>query len=943
MENGFGSRKRRDAQTLVFFTLAFGTILLLCGLAIDSGLLYLAKAKLGRAVDGAALAAVGNFNRSSVATTNRDSVATIMRNFAVANYTDLESISTSGSTIPGGIASSYTLPTGQTAYNYTYNFNDGTTDANGQYKRFVSVTLTTGSGGGITSASCNARCPVHTYFIGIAGAYFRDLKASSSAVATRNPRLIVIVLDRSASMLKNGGGAYGLPQAVTQFLDFFDTTSDYIGIVSFGSNARLEMPLTTNFIIAGTNILYDAYQIDDNEGAGVPGADPEEFATNSDYDPDYATTGIRRMKFAGQTAADDGIRLGMEQLMANAGFNDPDVIKYMVLFTDGAWNVARTLLAAPGYTNVVYYPPTTGTNFGNPNPWTNDLTQDTNLVPVPTFCPLPHVTNAMAAAPGWWADYANLVPDHTNDTWQSADGINEPLGTVSNLVGAPLYFTNNCDLGYNVTNADGTILEAYSTNIDVWIQPGAVDYVYSNTVILNTIVSNYNNPTLHTNITMYPGYSNVLVVPGYVIDGLFYDGLDLNFPDNPYNGLSTYPKYRDDNYNEPFMWPDDTSANSSADAIYNYTNSVSLERQLMFRNYPNLLTGFYIYKPDDPTGAGIEHLITDGPVPTSSGGPGAYRPLNGLGPYYPSAPFYWPFDLVGVDTWLNYCLTNATYDPDPTYQGYGRKAAYSVNMLSTNTTAVPEWAGELFYEGTGGTSDVSGTGTNSASSLMTSKAEWEVGAPQWLLNDFDASGENIMTNEPAHNTTNLSTVQVWRPLTYNGSNNAVGSLAGCYQGDPNNHTGGYVTDGNGNYYRNCMAWSGRPTHYFDFSQGKWIPIADNHTKNIQALPLGNWKAQEYAWHARTAGVTIYTVGYGYLVTTDEQALLAQIANSTNTTAGNPQYIDTNGNLQYTPGPGTSIPYNPGQPIGQQYFATNITDISNDFYQVGQAINAALTQ
>ena len=146
---------------------------------------------------------------------------------------------------------------------YSYNFNDGTQDANGAYRRFVQVTLTTGSGGAITSATCNARCPVQTYFIGYAtyaingrqnvkiGGYsgpsgLVDLKVSSSAVASRNPRLIMVVIDRSASMLQPGGGATGLPPAVVQFLDFFDTSSDYIGIVSFGSSARLEMPLTTN-------------------------------------------------------------------------------------------------------------------------------------------------------------------------------------------------------------------------------------------------------------------------------------------------------------------------------------------------------------------------------------------------------------------------------------------------------------------------------------------------------------------------------------------------------------------------------------------------------------------------------------------------------------------------------------------------------------------------
>ncbi len=123
-----------------------------------------------------------------------------------------------------------------------------------------------------------------------------------------------------------------------------------------------------------------------------------------------------------------------------------------------------------------------------------------------------------------------------------------------------------------------------------------------------------------------------------------------------------------------------------------------------------------------------------------------------------------------------------------------------------------------------------------------------------------------------------------------------------------------------------MAYSGRPTHYFDFSKSSWEQIADNHTAQIQALPLGNWKAWEYAWHARALGVTLYTVGYGSKVSAAQQAFLAQIANATNTTAGG----------------GTAITFNPSQPIGQQFFATNATQISNDFYSVGQAINEALT-
>ena len=782
MRKAFGSGKRRDAQTLVFFLLAWGTIMLLCGLAIDSGLLFLAKARMGRAVDGASLAAVGNFNRNSDPVVNRDDVATIMRNFATANFTDLGTIGTTGSSTSGGTPTSYTLPNGETGTTYTYNFNDGTTDANGQFRRFVQVQLNTGSGGNITSASCNARCPVQTYFIGYAtyaingrqnvkiGGYsgpssLVDLKVSSSAVASRNPRLIMVVVDRSASMLQPGGGAFGLPQSVVQFLDFFDTSSDYIGIVSFGTSARLEMPLTTNFIVAATNILFDSYALATNASTtnGIPGVDPEQVSGNADYDPNYDTTGIRRMKFGGQTAADEGIRLGMEQMMANSGFNDPDVVKYLVLFTDGKWNESRTLVAAPGYTNVVTGRPasnppvvtwvtnSTGNTKGNgtAGTWSIATTPDThnvNLMLMPSFCPSPDVTNAINGTMTN-GDFSVLQTNHYRDMWQSIDSSGyEPLGapTATPRDGAPTNYVDNTLVGTSGTT------NYYTRTVDVWLQPGAVDYLYTNGASATpsaVYVSNFNAtaPNQHITVNLNTGDSNVLVVPGYVVDGCVYDGLDL-----AYSGTEdpSYPRYRNDNYQQPFMWPDDGVSLSSSTKTYNYwnglTQSTSLERELMFRNYANLLTGFYVNRPDEPLSTQTEPL--DDTIPAT------LRPLYGLGPYYPSAGFYWPFDLVGIDAWKTYGLTNATIDPDLSspYQGYSRHAAYSINMLSP--PAAPEWYGELFYKSISGsgTSVVSGTGTTSASTLMTSKADWENGAPAWLISDFDVAGENVMGMEATH-------------------------------------------------------------------------------------------------------------------------------------------------------------------------------------------------
>jgi len=204
---------------------------------------------------------------------------------------------------------------------------------------------------------------------------------------------------------------------VVQFLDFFDTSSDYIGIVSFGSSARLEMPLTTNFLIAGTNVLIDAYNTNANPYLGsIPGVDPEQISDSGVYDPNYNTTGIRRLKFGGQTAADEGMRLAMEEMMANSGFNDPDVVKYIVLFTDGKWNASRTMFAAPGYTNYLFGGPAANstniyltnsvaqaiTTNGGPGAWVTDLASDTNLALMPSlssmtnYCSAYWVTNAIA-------------------------------------------------------------------------------------------------------------------------------------------------------------------------------------------------------------------------------------------------------------------------------------------------------------------------------------------------------------------------------------------------------------------------------------------------------------------------------------------------------------------------------------------------------------------
>ncbi len=210
----------------------------------------------------------------------------------------------------------------------------------------------------------------------------------------------------------------------------------------------------------------------------------------------------------------------------------------------------------------------------------------------------------------------------------------------------------------------------------------SVDYHYSGfpiSVPTQTFVSDYTNPTKTVEVILASGDSNVLVVPGYVMPGIISDPLDMPYPD-----AAPYPRYRNDGYNEAFMWPDDDSDTSSANAIANFSSD-STERYLLFRNYVNLLTGYYVMRPDDPLG----------PSTDTNQFTGAVQPLNANGPYYPSAAVYWPFDLVGFDHYPSFGLRDPTSDPDTTGGGNARFIVYTLNMLSP--AAQPGYSGELFY------------------------------------------------------------------------------------------------------------------------------------------------------------------------------------------------------------------------------------------------------
>ncbi len=252
-------------QTLVLFALVLSSLILALGLAVDLGFAYVTKAKLSKAVDGACLTAMRNLAQGE------DTARTLATNSFNANYRS-SSLDASPPTV-------------------SVNFS---TDANGQ--KFVNV---------------NATATIKTQFMALLPEY-QTLPVSDSAQATRGKLVMSLVLDRSGSM-QNNGGATALPPAVGTFANYFDNAEDEVAMVSFASNATVDVPIGTDFITPITN------------------------AAN-------ALSG----HFSGGTFGLGGLTLGKSQIESVPVDPDQHVVKVGVYFTDGYVNVIQDTLSCNG-------------------------------------------------------------------------------------------------------------------------------------------------------------------------------------------------------------------------------------------------------------------------------------------------------------------------------------------------------------------------------------------------------------------------------------------------------------------------------------------------------------------------------------------------------------------------------------------------------------------
>jgi len=181
-------------QALILYAAILAALVLFAGLAIDSGLLYVTKAKLSTAVDAACLTGMKNLLQ--------------------------------------GQSTATTLATD--AFNANF----------GAHPPTPSITFPTDSAGDL-QVKVTATATVNTLFMKIVPA-FATVNVSDTAVATRGMLAMSLVLDNSQSM-SSDGGASALPPAVTAFVDDFNNTADEVAMIHFSTLATLDYAIATHF------------------------------------------------------------------------------------------------------------------------------------------------------------------------------------------------------------------------------------------------------------------------------------------------------------------------------------------------------------------------------------------------------------------------------------------------------------------------------------------------------------------------------------------------------------------------------------------------------------------------------------------------------------------------------------------------------------------------
>ena len=228
-------KRGESGASLIVATCSLVFLIPMVGLAVDTGFLYSAKARLQMAVDGSSLAAARALNLGATLQSQQASAAQNAVNWFWANFPS------------GAYATTGTVMNTTGATNSATGFSSTSVnifpDANNPQLDHVNVTATT---------------QVPTWFMHWFG--YTNISIGAIGNATRRAVVVMLVLDRSGSMCMHNGTIHQpcnstnttypcalMIQAAKQFTGQFAPGRDYIGMVTFSTDTYVASLPTTDF------------------------------------------------------------------------------------------------------------------------------------------------------------------------------------------------------------------------------------------------------------------------------------------------------------------------------------------------------------------------------------------------------------------------------------------------------------------------------------------------------------------------------------------------------------------------------------------------------------------------------------------------------------------------------------------------------------------------
>lgn len=194
--------KKQSGQIVLTVALSAIALIAAVGLAVDSGMGYLVKAKLNSAVDSASLAAARAVTQGNTEDAQRASARQSAKEFFDINY-----------------PANYLMST--------------------PVLNTVGVTFDKGK----VTIDVSAKASLPVSLMGVLG--FKTLDVNASAQTIRKDLDMVLAMDTSGSLSANAT-AKAVRAAGVSFLNKFNSTVDRVGLVHFATGAEVDLPISSS-------------------------------------------------------------------------------------------------------------------------------------------------------------------------------------------------------------------------------------------------------------------------------------------------------------------------------------------------------------------------------------------------------------------------------------------------------------------------------------------------------------------------------------------------------------------------------------------------------------------------------------------------------------------------------------------------------------------------